>query len=371
VTAILEKNALYQADCLGLLERLTDESIHMIYIDPPWNEPRFELTAETTHYDDWMRRVLRQYWRVLHPDGNLLVHTKQGADIQIVALLNETFGRYNAREEIILSTGMRPPEGRRYEYIRRYAKASHNAASVPDSVWDYRAYESDPDFQTNYPVRPLGLIETLIEHNAPIDGIVLDTFCGTGTTLAAAQRMKRRWIGCDNDIDAIVDSRKRLQNQASITTTNYEFGNDDKLNNFPVVRSSAYPTFFISYARIDSEEYVDPLCKRLREDYIYFWRDKDSIPGGSNWKAELHQALEECDALILFVTSGSLKSEWVRNEYIAFHERGRKIYPIMCEPVANLPEEIADHYQWIPYVDQGRILNELRKFSPKKDVRTA
>jgi DNA modification methylase len=368
MSSILERNTLYRADCLDLLERLPDESIALVYIDPPWNEPSFEPSSVDQEYGQWMRRVLRQYWRVLRLDGNLLVHTKQGADIQIVDLLNETFGRFNAREEIILPTDMKPPNGRRYEYIRRYAKASHNEASLPDSVWDYKAYETVPGFQTDYPERPLGLIETLIEHSASREGIVLDTFCGTGTTLAAAHRMECRWIGCDNDENAIIYSRKRLENQAEITSNSYEFRNSDTLKDFDVVRSSVYPTFFISYARVDSEKYVDPFCESLRQDYIYFWRDKESIPGGANWKNELNQALERCHALILFITPDSLKSKWVRQEYMDFQKSGRPIYPILCEPVEKLPEEIADNYQGVPYNDQERILKDLRQFSPEKDI---
>src|SRR5574337_1836793 len=98
--------------------------------------------------------------------------------------------------------------------------------------------------------------------------------------------MNRRWMGCDNDQSTIRESQKRRKNQAEANPNSYAFGDSDALNGFPVVRSSTYPTFFISYARVDSEKYIDQLCDRLREDYLYFWRDKDSIPGGTEWNKE-------------------------------------------------------------------------------------
>jgi site-specific DNA-methyltransferase (adenine-specific) len=40
-------------------------------------------------------------------------------------------------------------------------------------------------------------MEWLVEELCPIEGVVLDVFCGTGTTLVAAKRLDRHWIGCD------------------------------------------------------------------------------------------------------------------------------------------------------------------------------
>lgn len=64
----------------------------------------------------------------------------------------------------------------------------------------------------NYPTqKPTGLLERIINTSCPEDGVVLDPFCGCGTTVDAAQKLGRRWIGIDItyiSIDLIV---KRLQ----------------------------------------------------------------------------------------------------------------------------------------------------------------
>ncbi|MEP9391119.1 DNA methyltransferase [Gordonia sp. VNK1] len=64
----------------------------------------------------------------------------------------------------------------------------------------------------NYPTqKPTGLLERIINTSCPEDGVVLDPFCGCGTTVDAAQKLGRNWIGIDVtyiSIDLII---KRLQ----------------------------------------------------------------------------------------------------------------------------------------------------------------
>lgn len=45
--------------------------------------------------------------------------------------------------------------------------------------------------------KPKGLLERIIRSSCPEDGVVLDPFCGCGTTIAAAQELDRAWIGID------------------------------------------------------------------------------------------------------------------------------------------------------------------------------
>lgn len=361
MSKILDHNGLYRADCLKLLERLPDESINLIYVDPPWIEPEFKPTVTDSEYQQFMMRVLRQYWRVLHPDGTLLMHTKQGLDNALHDLLNATFGRYNAREEIILPTCLPPSEGRRYEYIRRYAKSEENHADLPDSIWDFPAYDLKRSEEMRFIVRPKDLVKSLIENTTAEGDVVLDTFSGTGTTLVGAAQLNRRWIGCDKEDAAVQSTIERFETELPDILGSFIVGDVNALDKFEIFRSSVYPTFFISYKREDAEQYVNPLCKKLSDDYIYFWRDTENIPGGADWERKLNEALETCEALILFVTRASLESQWVRREYTAFLERGRTIYPIMCEDGVSLPEEL-EQYQHIPYRSEQRILQELRTF---------
>ncbi len=58
--------------------------------------------------------------------------------------------------------------------------------------------------------KPVGLLKRIISASSQEDDMVLDAFCGSGTTLVAAEMLNRRWIGCDLSRFAIHTTRKRL-----------------------------------------------------------------------------------------------------------------------------------------------------------------
>lgn len=65
--------------------------------------------------------------------------------------------------------------------------------------------------RTDYPTqKPEGLLELLLQIASNKNSLVLDCFCGSGTTLAVAQKLGRRWIGCDINLGAIQTTTKRL-----------------------------------------------------------------------------------------------------------------------------------------------------------------
>jgi site-specific DNA-methyltransferase (adenine-specific)/site-specific DNA-methyltransferase (cytosine-N4-specific) len=57
---------------------------------------------------------------------------------------------------------------------------------------------------------PESIVEPFVLSCCPSNGIVLDPFCGSGTTLAVAERRRRRWIGIDQDPQMIALSRNRV-----------------------------------------------------------------------------------------------------------------------------------------------------------------
>ncbi len=62
-----------------------------------------------------------------------------------------------------------------------------------------------------YPTqKPEGLLERVISSSSNRNDLVADFFCGSGTSLAAAEKLGRRWIGCDLGRWAIHTTRKRL-----------------------------------------------------------------------------------------------------------------------------------------------------------------
>ena len=79
-------------------------------------------------------------------------------------------------------------------------------------VWtDINAINSQAVEAVNYATqKPEGLMDRIISLATKEGDLVLDCFCGSGTTAAVAERLNRRWIACDLGRFAIHTTRKRL-----------------------------------------------------------------------------------------------------------------------------------------------------------------
>ncbi len=58
--------------------------------------------------------------------------------------------------------------------------------------------------------KPEALLERIVTASSNENDLVLDCFCGSGTTAAVAEKLNRRWIACDLGRFAIHSTRKRL-----------------------------------------------------------------------------------------------------------------------------------------------------------------
>lgn len=79
-------------------------------------------------------------------------------------------------------------------------------------LWDDIApINSQSPERVNYPTqKPEALLERLVRASSNEGDIVLDCFCGSGTTAAVAEKLRRRWVTCDLGRFAIHTARKRL-----------------------------------------------------------------------------------------------------------------------------------------------------------------
>jgi DNA modification methylase len=81
------------------------------------------------------------------------------------------------------------------------------------SIWtDLSSINSQAAERTDYPTqKPEVLLERILETSCNEGDLVLDCFIGSGTAAAVAQKLGRRWIGCDINKGAIQTTSKRLQ----------------------------------------------------------------------------------------------------------------------------------------------------------------
>jgi len=111
----------------------------------------------------------------------------------------------------------RKPDGR--IQLRRYL--DERKGMPVHNVWDdIRPINSMAQERLGYPTqKPEALLERIIKTSSNEGDVVLDPFCGCGTTIAAAQKLNRRWIGIDITNLAITLIRSRLTDTFAGTAT--------------------------------------------------------------------------------------------------------------------------------------------------------
>ena len=110
---------------------------------------------------------------------------------------------YEAGEIVLSSTGKSLSRKR----FLRDAKGT----PVTDLWDDVNRISPTSSERVDYPTqKPESLVQRIIETSSNPGDLVADFFCGSGTTLAVAEKLGRKWIGCDLGRFAIHTSRKRL-----------------------------------------------------------------------------------------------------------------------------------------------------------------
>jgi len=192
-------------------------------------------------YLSYMVERLLQMKPLLKPTGSIYLHCDPTASHYIKVMMDAIFGHENFGNEIIWHY-KRWPAGhkhfqRMHDVVLRYtsSKASlfnvqfqpysnktiHRQISVDgvtdlsamrdeekgtkmDDVWDLPYLHSQAHERLGYATqKPLALLERIIKASSNEGETVLDPFCGCATTLEAAHRLGRKWIGIDIAIHAV------------------------------------------------------------------------------------------------------------------------------------------------------------------------
>jgi adenine-specific DNA-methyltransferase len=123
--------------------------------------------------------------------------------------------------------GIKPPKGRHWrsapdilEELEKQGLIEWSKNGVPrkkiyadekegkkmQDIWEFK----DPQYPSYPTEKNLELLKLIVEASSNKDNLVLDCFCGSGTTLLAAQALDRKWIGIDSSEHAIKVAQKRL-----------------------------------------------------------------------------------------------------------------------------------------------------------------
>lgn len=223
-----------------------------------FEEKQYGDIWEKDEYLQFMYERLLVLKELLSDKGSIYLHCDWHKGAHLKLIMDEIFGEDNLLNEIIWhhDFGGRSPYfyARKHDNIFLYKKGKNwtfNIEKLPDlayegnlhkhnneenakegkkptavwkdilpnnidengfeNVWDI-AYENKMSHDnTTYPTqKPKELLERILEISSNKGDLVLDCFSGSGTTCAVAQKLGRRWIGCDINLGAIQTTTKRL-----------------------------------------------------------------------------------------------------------------------------------------------------------------
>jgi len=166
--------------------------------------------------------------------------------------LPATLDEMDARGEIYWSATGNP---RRKIYLE-------NSAGIPvQDIWmDMRDAHNQNIHITGYPTeKNPDLLMRIIKASSNHGDIVMDCYCGSGTTLAVASDLGRRWIGIDNSKEAI---KTTLQRFKTGTERMGDFVNGNKQSELPFLHNSI--SDFVLYK---PEEYKSAVTE-IPEEYV-------------------------------------------------------------------------------------------------------
>jgi site-specific DNA-methyltransferase (adenine-specific) len=258
----LPLDRLHRGDCLEGLARVPDGSVDLAFADPPFNigyeYDIYHDRRACEDYLDWSRRWIGEVARVLKPDGTfwlaigdeyaaelkVIAHRELGLSLRSWVIWYYTFGvncakkfsrshahllyfvkdpaRFTFHDEAI-----RVPSARQLIYAD---KRANPRGRLPDDTWILRPQDLPdgfaPDQDTWYVPRVCGtfkeragwhgcqmpeqLLGRIIRACSDEGKTVLDPFGGSGTTLAVAKKLRRRWLGFELSEDYADQIESRL-----------------------------------------------------------------------------------------------------------------------------------------------------------------
>jgi site-specific DNA-methyltransferase (adenine-specific) len=261
----LEFNKVYQHDCIEGLKQIELGSIDLAFADPPFNigytYDVYHDRRESDEYLDWSKQWMQGIHRVLKPTGTfwLAIGDEYAAELKVLAqrelgfvcrswvIWYYTFGvncakgfsrshthlfhfvkdpkqfTFNADDPAV-----RVPSARQLVYADSRANPK---GRLPDNTWILRPQDLPegfkPDQDTWYFPRVAGtfkeregfhgcqmpeqLLGRIIRSCSHPNEVVLDPFGGSGTTLAVAKKLERRFLGFELSKDYVERIRQRLR----------------------------------------------------------------------------------------------------------------------------------------------------------------
>jgi len=222
-------NNIIEGDALNKLSQIPSNYVDLIVTDPPYYTAVRELLSEQFQtFDDylsWYEKWLIEVQRVLKEDGSIYIFMPPLEFAEIHILIKKYFYQKQVISWIKPNVMIRQPTAKNYfpktEFIGFYTKSQEN------HVWNmlikkygmqnscnfmiesmiHRRIQEGVDHPTQ---KPLKLCAKFIYASSNENDVILDPFCGSGTTLVAAKILKRKFIGIEISSKYCSMSRGRI-----------------------------------------------------------------------------------------------------------------------------------------------------------------
>ena len=106
---------------------------------------------------------------------------------------------------------------------------------------------------------------------------------------------------------------------------------------------------FTSYSRRDVET-VDHIVSEMKKSGLQVWIDREAIKAGREWRVQIVQAIDTCDAFVLMLSANSAASDNVRREIDLAQDSQRALFALMLEPV-KLPADVRYQLAGLQFID--------------------
>lgn len=241
-----ELAALYYSDALRVLRRIPDETVDMVFADPPYrlsnggischsgrmvpvDKGEWDRSRGVDSDYRWNRSWLAECRRVLAPHGTIWVtgtnhniyligHAMQELGYRIIndicwlkpnAAPNISCRAFTHSHETLLWAARSPKSKYTFNY---QTMKSQNAGKQMRSYWQMGPPGSAEKLHGKHPTqKPLGLLTRIVLASTHPDDLVLDPFVGSGTTGVAAIQQGRRFIGVDDNLEYLTIAVSRVR----------------------------------------------------------------------------------------------------------------------------------------------------------------
>lgn len=214
-------NTIIHDNCLNVLPQLPARSIDFVLTDPPYVRRYIERSGRAIPNDNfhWLKPAFVELYRILKPDSFCICFYGWAHIDKFAAAFREAGFRIVGH----LAFPKRYTSGTRflrYQHEGAYLLAKGDPKEPDHPIGDVIEWTDYTGNRLHPSQKPASMLLSLIDTFCPPQGLVLDPFAGSGSTLVAARLLGRRYLGIE--LDAVYHaaaSRRLAENQADPAAT--------------------------------------------------------------------------------------------------------------------------------------------------------